>query len=149
MFVSRWNWAWNWSPSPKIHFAIALVVTIVALILFFVSFSYSYRQVTQNPIVDGIVVKSIHGGDGVHTPIIEYNSPAEGVKRFTSKLSSRPQSYFAGDPVKVILVGPELQPKLNSFFSIYGLSAFFLLFSSICAIGTTVIYFTRVKTGNA
>jgi len=149
MLVSRRYWEWNWSPSPKIHFAIALGMTLVAIILFFVSFSYSYRQVTQNPIVEGIVVKSIPGADGVHTPIIEYNSPTEGVKRFKSKLSSRPQSYFVGDSVKVILIGPEYRPKLKSFFSVYGLSAFFLLFSSICAIGTTAIYFTRVRSSNA
>ncbi len=149
MLVSRRYWSWSWSPRPKIHFLIALGITLVAITLFFVSFSYSYRQVTQNPIVEGIVVKSVSGADGVHTPIIEYNSLTEGVKRFKSKLSSKPQSYFVGDSVQVILIGPEYSPKLKSFFGVYGLSAFFFLFSSICVIGTTAIYFFRVRPSNA
>ncbi len=147
MFVSRWSW--SWSPRPKVHLAIAIMMILVALTLFFVSFSYSHRQVTQNPIVDGIVVDSVPGADGLHTPIIEYNSPTAETKRFKSKLSTRPQSYFIGDHVKVILVGPTLKPKLNNFFSVYGLSAFFLLFSSICAIGATAVYFIRVKGNKA
>lgn len=147
MFVLRRYW--SWSPSPKIHFAIALVMASVALILFLFAFSYSYKHVAQNPIVDGIVVESVPGIDGVHTPIIEYSTPTQVAKRFKSKLSTRPQLYFVGDPVKVILIGPEYKPKIKNLFSVYGLPAFFLLFSLICFIGATAIYFTRVRPSNA
>ncbi|WP_346837047.1 hypothetical protein [Microbulbifer sp. SAOS-129_SWC] len=145
MFALRRFWKWGWSPSPKTHLAIALAMTLVALTLFLVAFSYSYRQVTQNPIVDGIVVKSVSGASGVHTPIIEYRSPGKQTKRFMSRLSTRPQTYFVGDHVNVILVGAGLEPKVKNFFNVYGLSAFFLLFSAICALGSITIYFTRVK----
>lgn len=148
MRLLQWNWSWNWSPRPKIHFAIALTVTLLAFSLCVVSFLYSNRQVTQNPIVEGIVVKSLSGADGLHTPIIEFNSPTTGITQFKSKNSSRPQYYFVGDKVEVTLVGKNYKPKLKNFFSVYGISAFLMLSACISAIGTTAIYHGRIKGTN-
>lgn len=139
------QWSWSWNPRPKIHFTIALIVTIAATILSIVSLLYSYRQITQNPIVEGIVINSIGGVDVLHTPIIEYNSPTKGRTHFKSRLSSSPQKYFVGDKVKVILIGQDYKPKLKSFLTVYGLSTFLVLFTSIFAIGTTAVYNFRVK----
>jgi len=145
MRLLQWNWSWNWNPRPKTHFAIVLTVTLLATILSIVAFLYSYRQITQNPIVEGIVVKSVTGGDDMQTPIIEYSSPTNDRKRFKSKLRSNRQLYFVGDRVEVILIGSDYKPKLKSFLSVYGLSAFLALFASISAVSTTVIYNSRIK----
>jgi hypothetical protein len=120
-------------------------MSLIALTLSGVFFSLAYKELNTNPVVDGLVVDCIVDGDGVHTPIIEYNSPSGGARRFTSKLSSRSQSYLVGEAVKVVLVGSELKPRLKTFITIYGLSTFCLIFSLISALVTAVIYFTRVK----
>ena len=145
MIVSRRSLSWSWSPSPKVHLSIALGMSLIALTLSGVFFFLAYKELNTNPVVEGLVVDSIGGGDGVHTPIIEYNSPSGDATRFTSKLSSPSESYLVGEAVKVVLVGPELKPKLKTFITVYGLSTFCLIFSLISALGTTVIYFTRVK----
>lgn len=145
MRIFQWNWRWNWNPGPKRHFAIALTLTILTAILSIVSYAYSIRQITQNPIVKGIVVNSVPNADGMHTPIIEYNSPTKGRTRFKSRLATRPQNYFIGDSVEVILVGQDFKPKLKSFFSVYGLPVFLIVFASISAIGSTAIYHFRIK----
>ncbi len=110
-----------------------------------VSLGYAIHQITKNPVVNGTVVKSVSNIDGMHAPIIEYRSPNKGITQFRSKHSTRPQRYFIGDSVEVILVGEDFEPKLKSFFSVYGLSAFFVLFSLISTIGTFAVYRTRVK----
>lgn len=142
-FQLKWNW--SWSPRPRIHFAIVLTVTSLATLLSIASFSYSIIQIRQNPIVEGIVVQSIPGGNGLQTPIIEYNSPLKGRTSFKSRHSSSPQSYSVGDKVQVILVGRDFEPKLKNFFSVYGLSAFLLFFASISAIGSAAVYHFRIK----
>jgi len=120
-------------------------MTIAATLLCIISFLYSMREIKKSPIVKGVVVKSELNSNGKHTPIIEYNSPTKETKWFRSRLSTSPQFYFVGDTVEVILAGDDYEPKLKNFFNIYGLSAFLLLFATISAIGSIIIYRTRVK----
>ncbi|WP_421803967.1 DUF3592 domain-containing protein [Flagellimonas sp.] len=145
MKIFHGNRKWNWSPKPKIHFTIALTLCLMTAFLSIGSLFYAIHQITQNPIVEGVVVESTLGIDGKHAPIIEYDSPTEGRTRFKSTISTKPQRYFVGDTVEIVLVGEEFQPKHKSFFSIYGLSIFFFGFSIIAALGSLAIFRTQLK----
>ncbi|WP_147374044.1 hypothetical protein [Flagellimonas lutimaris] len=107
MRVFQKNWSWSWSPRPKSHFLIAMTLTIVATVLCILSFLYSIREIEKSPIVKGVVVQSEISSGGKHIPIIAYNLPTGGTKRFRSRFSSRPQFYFVGDTVEVLLVGED------------------------------------------
>ncbi len=133
MFVFRWSG--GWSPSPKTHFMIALCLTLISLFLSIALFFSAYQSLKAGTVVDGVVIRSISGGEGFHTPIIEYFNSRGDSKRFRSKLASRPQRYFEGDKVKVIIPDSGGPPKLKNFITVYGLPAFAGVFSCICFMG--------------
>lgn len=135
----------RWSPSPNVHFAIAMIMAVAALVLCAVLFYQARADVAKATLVEGVVVKSLVVGDATHIPVISYIDAAGQQRLFKSNLSTTPQRYFKGDRVQVMLSGVEGRPKLKNLFTVYGLAGFAGLFSLICFIGATAVYYTRIR----
>jgi hypothetical protein len=139
------RYRFGWNPSPKLHFAIAVSMTVIAAAMGVYFYLAAERQLDRSELLTGIVIESRVSSDGMHSPIISYED-AQGEKQsFVSKLSSSPQRYFEGDSVEVLIRPDTQQPMLKNFITVYALPLFLGVFSTICCLGSFVIYVTRVK----
>ncbi len=118
-----------------------IVSAIIALILF----NKSLDDLAASTVVEGVVVASKVSGDGMYSPVIEYQMENGKAIKFKANFSSRPQRYFNGDVVEVLVNTKTGKPKIKNFFVVYGLPAFAAIFSLICLLGSIGIYFMRVR----
>jgi hypothetical protein len=143
----RINFRFNygWSPSPVIHFAIVLIMCFSSGLISLFSFKMAHDDLAKSSIVKGVVVESKISASGMHTPVVEYETADGKMSQFLAVFSTKPQKYFEGEIVEVIISKDAEKPKVKNFFTIYGISAFAAVFSFISLIGAIGIYFMRVR----
>lgn len=141
----RFSFSYGWSPKPKIHLAIALFMFIITGLLSIFLFKSASDNLAMSVIVSGVVVDSKINNEGMHAPVIKYESSDGKSYTFLSGFSSNPKKYFKGDVVEVVISKEDTKPRLKNFFTIYGLPLFAAIFSFICLIGSIGIYFRRVR----
>jgi len=139
----QFNYGWN--PRPKIHLGIAVFMCVATAIVAIILYLHETKYLETSSIIKARVIDSKISRDGMYTPIIEYKDTSGKSYQFTSRFSSRPQEYFNGDLVEVLLPADQSKPRLKNFINLYGLSSFAAMFSSICFISCFGIYYLRVK----
>ncbi|MDQ7050148.1 MAG: DUF3592 domain-containing protein [Enterobacterales bacterium] len=130
----QFNYGWN--PRPKIHLGIAIFMCLATAITAVVFYFNASEYLETSTIIKAKVIDSKISSDGMYTPIIEYKDPKGGYSQFTSRFSSKPQEYFVGDVVEILLAAETSKPRLKNFVNIYGLAsfaAFFHLFALLAA----------------
>ncbi|USD35836.1 DUF3592 domain-containing protein [Ferrimonas sp. SCSIO 43195] len=139
------RFSYEWNPRPKIHLAIAVSIALFTGLLSFYLYFDTIKNLSASTVTKGLVVESKISASGMHTPIITFQRGEGETEQFVSSLSSSPQKYFIGDTVDVIVSEETGKPRLLNFFSIYGLTSFAALFSTVCWLGSLSIYFLRVR----
>lgn len=138
------RYEWGSSPKPKVHLAVALSMALIAAVIAGYLYIDARTTLAKADLIEGIVVDSLVDA-GMHTPKIEYSAVDGSKRQFVSRFSSSPQKYFVGDSVVLVIQEGESKPKLKSFITFYGLSAFAGIFSIISFVGAFGVYYLRVR----